>query len=156
MGHVTQVSMPRGSTTQTRTFVYDNAGRLTSATNPENGTVTYTYNATNTLATKTDAKGQQTVYTYDGKNRVTEVQRMIPQYQGGPLYEDACQRVVYTYDTNPVNASFSQYSAGRLTTVQYGCQVTPAGSYSYTPPTQPMFTEMYSYHPAGGVTAKQL
>jgi YD repeat-containing protein len=29
MNHVTGVSMPRGSTTQTRSFVYDNAGRLT-------------------------------------------------------------------------------------------------------------------------------
>jgi hypothetical protein len=35
MSHVTQVSMPRAGTTQTRTFVYDNIGRLTSATNPE-------------------------------------------------------------------------------------------------------------------------
>jgi YD repeat-containing protein len=74
MGHVTQVSMPRGSTTQTRTFVYNNLGQLTSATNPENGTVSYTYNTSGTLATKTDAKNQQTVYTYDSKNRVTEVQ----------------------------------------------------------------------------------
>jgi YD repeat-containing protein len=37
MNHVTGVSMTRAGTTQTRTFVYDNAGRLTSATNPENG-----------------------------------------------------------------------------------------------------------------------
>jgi YD repeat-containing protein len=64
MKQVTQVSMPRGSTTQTRTFVYDTGGRLTSATNPENGTVTYTYNSTNTLKDKHDAKGQDAVYTY--------------------------------------------------------------------------------------------
>ena len=37
MNHVTGVSMTRAGTKQTRTFVYDNAGRLTSATNPENG-----------------------------------------------------------------------------------------------------------------------
>src|SRR5689334_8589704 len=105
MGHVTQVSMPRGSTTQTRTFVYNSLGQLTSATNPENGTVTYTYNPTGTLATKTDAKNQQTVYTYDSKNRVTMVQRYPAT---APMYipqEDTCQRVTYTYDTNPVNAS---------------------------------------------------
>ena len=151
MGHVTQVSMPRGSTTQTRTFVYDSAGRLTSATNPENGTVTYAYNTTNTLATKTDAKGQATVYTYDSKNRVTEVQR----YPNGVNYaEDVCQRVTYTYDTNPVNANFSQYSTGRLTTVTYnGNGYTVCGPNSYGNDT---YTEMYSYLAAGAVTAKNL
>jgi YD repeat-containing protein len=118
MGHVTQVSMPRAGTTQTRTFVYDGAGRLTSATNPENGTVTYTYNTTNTLASKKDAKGQTTVYTYDANNRVTMVQR-FPTGATPPNGEDLCQRVTYTYDTNPVNPNFSQYSAGRLTTVTY-------------------------------------
>src|ERR1700683_4132324 len=108
MNHVTGVSMPRpgvayttnsnnvvvcsetNSTTQARTFVYDNAGRLTSASNPENGTATYTYNTTNTLASKTDAKGQTTAYTYDSNNRVTMVQR----YPQGVTYgEDVCQRV---------------------------------------------------------------
>ena len=109
MGHVTQVSMPRGSTTQTRTFVYDSAGRLTSAANPENGTVTYAYNTTNTLASKTDAKGQTTAYTYDSNNRVTMVQR----YPQGVNYgEDLCQRVTYTYDTNPVNATFRSTARG--------------------------------------------
>jgi RHS repeat-associated protein len=154
MGHVTQVSMPRGSTTQMRTFVYDNAGRLISATNPENGTVTYTYNTTNTLASKTDAKGQTTVYTYDSNNRVTMVQRYP---QGVNYSEDTCQRATYTYDSNPVNANFSQYSLGRLTTVQYGCGIAPIlGGQPTGGPAQPSFIEMYSYHPAGGVTAKQL
>ena len=47
---LTGVSMPRGATTQTRTFNYDlTTGRLSSATNPENGTVSYTYNADGTL-----------------------------------------------------------------------------------------------------------
>jgi len=39
MNHVSGVSMTRGSTTQTRTFVYHDTGTLASATNPENGTV---------------------------------------------------------------------------------------------------------------------
>ena len=61
------------------------------------------------------------------------------------------------YDTNPVNANFSQNSQGRLTTAQHGCSVadivdgTYYGTYAST-----TFVEMYSYHPAGGVTAKQL
>jgi len=61
LNHLTQVSMPRntanGPYTQTRTFVCDpTTQRLTSATNPENGTVSYTYNADGTLASKKDAE----------------------------------------------------------------------------------------------------
>jgi YD repeat-containing protein len=37
------VSMPRDGTTQARTFGYDDWGRMTSATQPENGTTTYVY-----------------------------------------------------------------------------------------------------------------
>jgi YD repeat-containing protein len=58
MNHLSGVTMPRSSATQTRSFVYDDAGRLTSATNPENGTVSYYYNSNNTLQYKHDAKGR--------------------------------------------------------------------------------------------------
>jgi YD repeat-containing protein len=45
--------MPRGASTQTRTWNYDQTTqRLTSNTNPENGTVSYTYNADGTVATR--------------------------------------------------------------------------------------------------------
>jgi RHS repeat-associated protein len=153
MGHVTQVSMPRGSTTQTRTFVYDVGGRLTSATNPENGTVTYTYNVTNTLNTKVDAKGQAALYTYDSQNRVLKIQRYP---QGVNNAEDTCARVTYTYDTNPVSSSFSQYSQGRLTTAQYyGQNVNTSPGYC-SPGYSDTYTEMYSYHRAGAVTAKNV
>ncbi|MBM3748212.1 MAG: RHS repeat protein [Acidobacteria bacterium] len=64
-GKLTQVSMTRGSFTQIRTFVYDSELRLTSATNPENGTVTYVYNADHTLQKRTDARNQRLEYTYD-------------------------------------------------------------------------------------------
>jgi YD repeat-containing protein len=152
MNHVTQVGMTRGSTTQTRTFAYNSLGQLTSATNPENGTVTYTYNngtnGTGNLLDKHDAKGQDTVYTYDSLNRVTEVQRYPSGRSNG---EDFCARVIYTYDTNPVNSSFSQYSTGRLTTAQYHAACTGNGLQA-----DDIYTEMYSYHPAGAVTAKNV
>jgi RHS repeat-associated protein len=151
MNHVTGVSMPRSGTTQNRSFVYDNVGRLTSATNPENGTVSYAYNSDNTLQKKTDARAQQTVYTYDSLKRLTMMQ-YYPLGTANP--EDGCQRVTYSYDTNPYVASFSQNSYGRLTAILYGassfCAQGPgAGMQTY-------FAEAYSYHPAGGVTAKQL
>jgi len=137
--------MTRGPVTQTRSFVYDSAGRLTSATNPENGTVYYYYNSSNTLQYKHNARGQDTVYTYDSQNRVLEIQRYP---QGKNNQEDTCQRVNYTYDTNPLNGAYSQAGTGRLTTAQYNLCVAAANPTS--------FAEMYSYHPAGAVIAKRL
>ena len=93
LNHLTQVSMTRGSTTQTRTFTYDSATqRLTQATTPEAGTVQYSYNPDGTLQSKTDALGQQTQYTYDSLARVTQVS-YLPNGS-----EDLCQRVTYQYD----------------------------------------------------------
>src|SRR6266852_5552347 len=110
LNHLTTVSMPRATGTQARTFNYTTGTTvgtlLLSATNPENGTVTYTYNTDKTLATKTDALNQQFSYTYDSYKRVTQInlgQTVIRQFY---------------YDTNPIDGSFSQNIAGRLTAVQ--------------------------------------
>jgi YD repeat-containing protein len=54
MGQLRTVTMPRGGTTQVRTFVY-NGSLLMSATNPENGTVTYEYNADLQVTARNDA-----------------------------------------------------------------------------------------------------
>lgn len=60
----------------------------------------------------------------------------------------------YSYDTNPYNSTFSQNSHGRLTAILYGastfCAQGPGALL------QTYIVEMYSYHPAGAVTAKQL
>ncbi|MGH9960596.1 MAG: hypothetical protein ACREBC_26330, partial [Pyrinomonadaceae bacterium] len=112
---LTQVSMPRPTGTQTRTFNYDLAtGRLTSATNPENGTVSYTYNSDGTIATKTDAKGDRQEWSYDTYKRVTQTRRFV-NFGFGQFGEDACQAVNYYYDTNPLDGSFTQNGWGRLT-----------------------------------------
>ncbi len=51
--------MPRGGVTQTRTFVYDPVTwRLSSATNPETGTVNYLYNSDGSLFRKTDGENR--------------------------------------------------------------------------------------------------
>ncbi len=54
---------------QTRTFVYDSLKRLTSATNPESGTVTYGYDANGNLTSKIDARSITTTMVYDAINR---------------------------------------------------------------------------------------
>jgi RHS repeat-associated protein len=150
LNNLTQVSMPRPSGTQTRTFTY-NGKLLTSATNPENGTVSYSYNANNKIATKTDAKGQAVAYTYDGLNRLTQVQRYPTGFSGS---EDTCQRETYTYDNNTVTANYSQYVAGRLATVQYFAP--PTGVPSQGTSCGATITEQYSYNQAGAKTNKGL
>ena len=119
--------MPRAGTTQTRTFVYDNSGRLTSATNPENGTVYYYYNSNNTAQYKHDAKGQETVYSYAGPNQISMVQQ-FPNGQANA--EDTCQRVIYTWGA-------SAPAINRPTTKTYW-SCAPNGDY---------FVEQYSYSP---------
>jgi RHS repeat-associated protein len=52
-----------------RVFTYDSLSRLTSASNPESGTVGYTYDANGNLQTRTDARGVTATYAYDRLNR---------------------------------------------------------------------------------------
>lgn len=77
MGHLTSSVMTRGSTTQARTFVYNDLGQLTSATNPESGTTTYTYYPNNLLATKQDANGGIVSYGWDSQNRFVGQVRIL-------------------------------------------------------------------------------
>ena len=150
MNHLIGSSMTRGTTTQTRTFVYNGAGQLTSATNPESGTVSYAYNTDTTLDTKTDAIGQVTLYTYDASKNITETQI----YPSGLSYgEDVCQRVTYTYGTlSPED--------GQLVSVQYGAP-NPVPGYTLTttcPGTAAPYAyrESYTHVAAGGVASKTL
>ncbi len=108
---------------QTRTFVYDSLKRLTSATNPESGTVSYTYDNNSNLLTRTDARSITTTIAYDALNRPTS---KTYQNDGG-----ITPAVSYFYDnqTLPSGApSFDRgYSTGALVAVTYGG--TSAGTY---------------------------
>ncbi|HTS46968.1 MAG TPA: RHS repeat-associated core domain-containing protein [Bryobacteraceae bacterium] len=146
LSHLIGVSMPRGSTTQTRTFNYTSGNSvgalLLSATNPENGTVSYTYDTYKRLATKTDAKGQVFNYTYDLYNRLTQ------------MSVGSTTLRTYVYDTNSDDSNYSQYPAGRLVEIKY-----PAVGYSVDTsgtPGSTMFTDMFSYTQAGQVAGKRL
>ena len=101
LGHLVGVSMPRDNGTQTRTFAYT-GNDMTSATNPENGTVTYAYTWFGKVATRTDARNVQTQYGYDDYQRLTQV-RHYPVSGGS---EDTSAQVNITYDTNPVDGSY--------------------------------------------------
>lgn len=87
---------------QGRSFTYGSLKRLTSATNPESGTITYQYDGNGNLSYKKDARGVTVSYTYDSLNRMKS-----KSYQGETTYSTS--PVTYTYD------SPGEYAIGRLT-----------------------------------------
>ena len=96
--NLTTVTQKGGTTNsaqwRTRTFVYDALSRLTSATNPESGTISYTYDNDSNLATKTAPGPNNTsnaviTYSYDALNRLLQ-----KSYSGG----NATSTVSYGYD----------------------------------------------------------
>lgn len=104
---------------QTRTFAYNSLSRLTSATNPESGTINYVYDNNGNLTSKTDARGVKTDYIYDALNRVTNRNYSTPNgtpgtgilanYQPSP-------NVTYFYDGTNVAGGIPN-SKGKLTKV---------------------------------------
>lgn len=103
-GNTTAQCGGAASCSQTRSFVYNSLSRLTSATNPESGTISYIYDANGNLTRKTDARNIQTNYTYDALNRVTLRD-----------YSDTTLDVAYTYENISI-----PYSKGKLTKVTNG------------------------------------
>ncbi len=94
---------------QTRTFAYDSLSRLTSAANPESGTIAYTYDNNGNLTQRTDARGVVTAYTYDRLDRLT---RRSYSYTGSETAVSLeTTRVDYAYD------SCGSYSRGWLCSV---------------------------------------
>ena len=94
---------------QTRSFAYDSLSRLTSATNPESGTIAYAYDNNGNLTQRTDARGVVTAYTYDRLDRLT---RRSYSYTGSETeVRLETTRVDYAYD------SCGSYTRGRLCSV---------------------------------------
>lgn len=104
---------------QSRTFTYDDAGRLTSASNPETDNLSYRYqyNSYGLVTQRTDPRGVTTTYTYDTLNRLKQVSYNVLS-TGVP----ATPTVSFTYGTNA-----SAFNNGRLITMTDG-----AGSENYT------------------------
>jgi RHS repeat-associated protein len=94
----------QSSTTQTRTYGYDDLGRMTSEINPENGTTTYTYDTDSTCGTskgdlvkKVDNAGDTICFAYDALHRVTST-----TYSG--TYASVTPTRHFVYDSATVNS----------------------------------------------------
>ncbi len=135
LSNLTQVT--QGS--QPRTFNYSSLSRLTSATNPESGTMSYQYDGNGNLTQRTDARGTVTAYVYDPLNRLTNRNYTVA---GSTT---ATANVTYTYDGTGTNfkgrlrsvgtgdstTNFTQYDA--LGRVLASSQATPSsGGQTYT------------------------
>lgn len=114
---------------QTRSFVYDSLSRLTSATNPESGTVQYQYDDKGNLVLKIDPRVRPgnlalspcplaytgnhiaTCYDYDALNRIKT-----------RTYNDGTPNVSYVYDT-------LANGRGRLSSVSTSVSATSYGGY---------------------------
>jgi len=109
-------SVSQGSGQPPRTFVYDSLKRLTSAFNPESGTITYQYDANGNLTQKTDSRPVVTEYGYDALNRNTTV-----NYSNTTITPD----ITRIYDTGA-------YGIGRLRESYAGGNETAGATVEHT------------------------
>ena len=122
---------------QTRSFTYDDLGRMTSEANPETGTIHYVYDSDATCGTskgdlvkKTDAAGNVICYAYDALHRTTSI-----TYPSGPNSSNTPSKY-FIYDSATVNSVVMANAKARLAEA-YTC-VSPCSSkitdegFSYT------------------------
>jgi RHS repeat-associated protein len=127
----------QSSTTQLRTYVYDDLSRLTSEQNPESGTTLYVYDSDSTCGTysgdlvkKTDAVGNVICRSYDSLHRLTSV-----SYPSGS-YAARTPNKYFLFDSATVSGVVMSNTKGRMAeaytaTSSTGTKITDLG-FSYT------------------------
>jgi RHS repeat-associated protein len=132
---VTQNAQSSGKQ-QTRTYAYDELGRITSEKNPESGTTYYTFDTDTTCGTfkgdlvkKVDAVGNTTCYAYD------VLHRPISLTYSGP-YSSSTPNKYFVYDAATVNGVAmanvkSRMAEAYTATSPTGTKITDIG-FSYT------------------------
>lgn len=108
-----------------RSFAYDTLGRLTSASNPESGTITYSYDPAGNVVSRSDGRFS-TSMVYDAGSRIQSKSYTDPQTPA----------VTYCYDgessgscAGAPSGGASQNQLGRLTMVSNGVSSTKYSAY---------------------------
>jgi RHS repeat-associated protein len=166
----------QGGTTDTtkwrnRSFFYDSLSRLTSATNPESGTIQYSYDANSNVSAKTAPSPNQpftgtaqvtTSYTYDALNRLT-----MKSYTDGYQNNIPTPTAFYLYDVQSSWGVTQNNVVGRLSEAWTGtscCATAGAEIFGYDPMGRILVNEQftpnvaykpvnYTYDLAGDVTS---
>ena len=133
----------QSASTQTRSYSYDDLGRITSETNPESGTTNYIYDTDATCGTSkgdlvkaTDALGDTICYAYDALHRVTAI-----TYPSGS-YAAVTQQRHFVYDSATVN-SVAMINAKTRLAEAYTC---------FSPCSTKLTDEGFSYTTRGEVS----
>jgi RHS repeat-associated protein len=119
-----------------RAFVYDSLSRLTSASNPESGTITYSYDLNSNLATRVSPKAGQTgtaqtthLYTYDTDNRVLAETHLDPT-SGTDMFAYDGNTLTGCPQPSPPAINGGTNLIGRRSAM---CSYPSASSFSYDP-----------------------
>jgi RHS repeat-associated protein len=162
LGQITQVVQnAQGSPTETRSFAFDWIGRMTSESNPENGTTSYVFDTDTTCGTsqgdmvkRTDAAGNVTCYAYDLAHRV-----VATTYPSGPNASNTPEKH-FVFDTATVDGTamsdaqgrlaeaFTGPSGGKITDLgfTYDALGNTAGTWESTPSSGGWYTTSASYY----------
>ncbi len=140
-----------------RSFNFSSLSRLTSAYNPESGSISYLYDSNGNLTRRTDSRSStRTDYVYDALNRVTNRNYTIFGTTA------ATPNVTYTYGT--ASAPCGTNSKGRLCSVSSSVSETDFFDYDalgrvlHSSQKNPVdnsrpFTFSYTYNRADGITS---
>jgi RHS repeat-associated protein len=135
LGNLTYVNQigSSGGQPRTRTFVYDSLSELTSAQNPESGTILYAYDADSNVITKTAPLPNQTLSaTVTTTNTYDKLNRLIKKgYMDGNNPDPYTPTVQYGYDavalsgcTTSPQGDTDSYPVGRRTSMCDGSGAT--------------------------------
>jgi len=126
-----------------RTFIYDSLSRLTSATNPESGTIMYKYDADSAcampnsfaglLVSKLDARNIRTCMQYDVLNRSTQKNYSDGTPAANFLYDASTVTGLGTTLTNPVGRLIQASTGNTRTVSSYDSAGRPANQWQCTP-----------------------